>query len=163
MIAMPLVYLAGPITGDTWDGATSWRERATRYLRNKGILSLSPMRAKDFLEQQVREDGEFKIDTTGDPVYTQHPLATAHGITKRDMWDVDRSDLILVNFVGYEKISIGTVLEIGRASAQNKYILIAMEEGNPHRHGMITELASLVVPTLEEAVMLVPAILGISS
>ena len=47
---MDLVYLAGPITGLTFDGCTDWREYAKKSLAEAGIDGLSPMRAKDYLK-----------------------------------------------------------------------------------------------------------------
>jgi len=43
-VMQPRVYLAGPITGLTYNGATTWREDARSYLAAKGITAYSPMR-----------------------------------------------------------------------------------------------------------------------
>jgi hypothetical protein len=123
------------------------------------------MRGKDFLNQVVH--GNIKFDTMVESdkrnqkyKNLDHPLITAHGITKRDRWDVFSSDLILVNFVGAKKVSIGTVMEIAWADALNKYTIIAMEDDNIHQHGMVIESVGIVVPTFEEALELVPPILA---
>ena len=47
---MKTVYLAGPITGLTYDGATDWRAYAKARLAKFGIQAVSPMRAKEFLK-----------------------------------------------------------------------------------------------------------------
>lgn len=158
----PLVYLAGPISHTTWKGATNWRVYAREVLAEAGITALDPMRGKDFLNQVVH--GNIKFDTMVDSTRQkyaglEHPLITAHGITKRDRWDVLSSDLILVNFIGAKKVSIGTVMEIAWADAWNKYTIIAMEEDNIHQHGMVNESVGIIVPTFEEALALVPPIL----
>ena len=44
---MHTVYLAGPITGLTYDGATDWRHAVAADLNSVGIKGLSPMRGKD--------------------------------------------------------------------------------------------------------------------
>lgn len=43
---MKTVYLAGPITGLTFEGCKSWREYAIAKLEPRGIRGLSPLRAK---------------------------------------------------------------------------------------------------------------------
>ncbi len=46
----PTVYLAGPIAGCSYAGATDWRDRAQDVLARDGIRGLSPMRAKEYLK-----------------------------------------------------------------------------------------------------------------
>jgi predicted small integral membrane protein len=45
----PTVYLAGPIAGLSYKGATDWRDQAIASLAEAGIRGLSPMRAKEYL------------------------------------------------------------------------------------------------------------------
>jgi nucleoside 2-deoxyribosyltransferase len=51
-----LVYLAGPISGLNYEGATNWRDHAKSYLNEFGIKGLSPLREQDHL----KEVGVFK-------------------------------------------------------------------------------------------------------
>jgi hypothetical protein len=46
------VYLAGPISGLNYDGATEWRIGFAGALAEVGIKGLSPMRAKEYLRDQ---------------------------------------------------------------------------------------------------------------
>jgi len=46
MTTRPKVYLAGPIKGLTYTGATDWRDEAKDALYDIGIAGYSPMRAK---------------------------------------------------------------------------------------------------------------------
>jgi hypothetical protein len=79
-----------------------------------GIVGYSPMRAKEYLA------GLGVL--SGDPsAYENFILSSAKGITYRDSWDVATCDLMLVNLMGAETISIGTVLEVGMG-----YSLIAL-------------------------------------
>src|SRR5947209_9922579 len=48
---MMIVYLAGPITGKTYAGATDWRHDFGLILPK--IIKLSPMRGKDYLKELV--------------------------------------------------------------------------------------------------------------
>lgn len=113
-----LIYLAGPIDGLSYERCTNWRRYVIKELAKDGIIGLSPMRAKEFLKDYPKI-----FDSTHD-----HVLTTDAGITTRDMWDVRRSDAILFNLVGAEKISIGTMIEYGWASAYNKPIITIIEK-----------------------------------
>lgn len=179
------VYLAGPITGHTYDGCTEWREAAKVELereatgrlnpdammpprevlipeyRPSGILALSPMRTKEHLQ------------STG-PIPATSALYDDSYVVERDLMDVRRSDVILMNLLGAERVSIGTMCELGYAKALNKFTVVVMErtltigeesaqaaglaafaENNPHEHLFVYHLASVVVPTLEEAIQIV--------
>lgn len=60
------VYLAGPITGLGFDGATDWRVEAKNLLGARGIPTASPMRAKDYLAE---------MDNLADAYLDGHPLS----------------------------------------------------------------------------------------
>lgn len=145
-----LVYLAGPISGQAYKGATEWREYATSILNPLGIQTASPLRFKSYLKDE--------LDIADS--YGKYVLSTPKAIYTRDRWDVLRSDVILANFVGAEKVSIGTVLELGWADGFEKPVVIAMEDGNIHQHAMVTEIAGYILPTLNEALLVVEALLN---
>ena len=149
----PTVYLAGPITGETIAGANDWRRAAAAQLADIGIRTLDPLRGKDYLEAMIGS-GVYDMQ------YNNHPLSTGHGIYRRDSWDVRRCDVVLVNFIGASRVSIGTVMEIAWAEAAGKYILIAMEDNNVHQYPMIVSAASLILPTLDDALAILPIVLG---
>lgn len=157
---MKLVYLAGPITGLSFQGCTDWREYAKKELAQAGIDGLSPMRAKDYLNREViiQDDYDARVDI--------HPLAavlsSSRGITTRDHWDCSRCDVILVNFLGAKAVSIGTVMEIAWGRAYNKPVVVAIEkEGNPHDHSMVRECIGFRVETLEAGLSVAKAILSV--
>ncbi len=144
-----LVYLAGPIDGCTYDDCTIWREYSVRELATCGITGLSPMRAREFLKEHQK-----LVDGT-----SSYALASDSGIVERDMWDVRRSDAILFNLVGAQKVSIGTMVEYGWASAFNKPIVTILEKkGNVHEHVMVRRLSGFRVETLEEGLAVVRAL-----
>ena len=61
--------------------------------------------------------------------------------------------MIIANFLGAEKVSIGTVMEVAWAKSKQTPVIAVMEkEGNPHDHPMMTEVFGFRVETLEEAV-----------
>lgn len=149
---MRTVYLAGPITGLDYAGATDWREYAKKALHP--IKGLSPMRAKDFLKNVET------FSATSEGYGELNVLAAPRGIMTRDRFDATRCDVLLVNLLGAKAVSIGTVMEIAWADLCRTPIVVAMEpEGNPHEHSMISEAIGYRVPTLDQAIAIVKAIL----
>jgi nucleoside 2-deoxyribosyltransferase len=146
----PIVYLAGPITGLNYGGATDWREAARVKLHDHNISGVSPMRAKDYLLQET---------TIGDS-YEAKVLSSQKGITTRDRFDVQRADIVFMNLLGAERVSIGSIIEMGWADAFRVPIVAAMDEGNLHDHAMVRELAGFIVPSIDEALNVIVAILG---
>lgn len=147
---MSKVYLAGAIAGLAYNEATDWRDHAQRRLALAGIKGYSPMRAKKFLENRPVLGG---ADDT-------HPLTSGAGIVARDRFDVMTCDLVLVNLLGAERVSIGTMFEIAWADAFRKPVVLAMEEGNIHQHLFVHQTVGFIVPTLDEAIEVVIAILN---
>lgn len=145
---MKLVYLAGPITGLSYGNATSWRTYAIEQL--KPVFGLSPLRGKDYLIN------ETDIAAAG---YSEHHLSTPKGITSRDRFDCQRADVVIMNLVGATRVSIGTMIELGWADSKRIPVIVVMEDGNLHDHAMVNEMASFIVPDLDEAIKLTKKIL----
>jgi len=146
------VYLAGPITGTTYQGANDWRIWAMGELEQAGIVGVNPLRAKEYLESYGILEAQY-IDI--------HPFSTNKGITSRDRFDVIRCDLMLAYFPKdpNRRVSIGTCIEFGWADLNRTPVICAMEEGNIHEHGMLLEIMGWRCHTLEEAVAYAKAIL----
>ena len=162
------VYLAGGITGLRYGDATDWRNYAIKWLAEWNIEGLSPMRGKDYLANVG------VIAQSYDDV-ADWPLSAAPGFTMRDRRDVMVSDIVLANFEGADKVSICTVMECAWADAFRKPLIVVLdpvqayengEQGteytdpNPNDHAMIRQVAGFVVPTLDKALALIPAILN---
>lgn len=140
-----IVYLAGPITGLSFDASVDWRDWVIGKLPPE-IQGMSPLRGKTYLE------GESKIEDE----YCQSVLSCARGITTRDFNDVKRADMILVNFLGAKTPSIGTVMEIAWAKAfQTPVVMVMEKDSNPNDHAMIRECVGFRVETLQQAVEIV--------
>jgi len=151
---MPRVYLAGPITGCSYEGCTDWRNKAREELADYDIEAYSPMRAKGYLR-----DGDRPIADAydSDPL---RPLSTSQGLLARDRMDVMACDLLLVNFLGAHRVSIGTCVEVGWADLLRKPVVLVMEpEGNVHDHSFLTGTAGFRAPRLEDAIELVKCVL----
>ena len=145
-----LVYLAGPITGLTFDGATDWRDKAIAELKDVGITGLSPLRAKEYLK------GSKAISDA----YPDFGLSTEQAITARDRFDCQRAGLVLFNFLGAEKVSIGSCIEIGWADAARVPIILVIEKtGSVHDHAMVRAVSGWRVDTLEDGLHIAKAVL----
>jgi nucleoside 2-deoxyribosyltransferase len=141
----PSVYLAGPISGCSYEGATNWREEAASVLFDEGIAAFSPMRHKEYLL------GEHAIQDS----YDQHYLSTMRAIMTRDFRDATKCDMIITNVVGATKVSIGTVMEIAWGfQARVPVVLVSEGKENPHYHGMIREAIGWEVKTMQEAILI---------
>jgi nucleoside 2-deoxyribosyltransferase len=145
------VYLAGPISGCDYNTATDWREQVTEDLAKYGIQGMSPMRCKSYLKDLA--------DLGVEDVHKMNATSTARGIMTRDRYDCTNCDVLLVNFLGAKRISVGTVMEIAWADLCRTPTIVAMEKDNIHRHAMVDEAVGFRVDTLEEAVEITKGIL----
>ncbi len=104
------VYLAGPVTGLTYDKARyGWRKKFESLLPDH-IHCSSPMRGKEMLE-------DFGVLTAGSG-YPRNAMLTPAGITTRDFNDVKNCDLMIACFLEANgKLSGGTFMEYGFAHA----------------------------------------------
>jgi len=150
------VYLIGPVKGCSYDTATNWRDEVVKMFPSE-ITVLSPMRGKDFLRGTAHLDIQSQV--VAHDIVARH-LTTPRGITLRDRFDVMRADAVLGNFLGADKISIGSIFEIAWADLCKIPIILAMEDrGNQHEHPMVRECAWHIFPELEQAVRCVSGIL----
>lgn len=143
------VYLAGPISGKTYDESEGWRDIARASLEAVGITAFSPMRAKEYL----RAEGVINP-------FVQSPkvMSSPSGITTRDRWDCTRCDVVLANFSESDgRVSIGTCIELGWADIARVPVIGVLPEDDVHNHPMVWELIGMRVDTLEEAVEVISA------
>ena len=136
------VYLCGGIQGMTYAECVQWRTRVGDVLDQHGIEALSPMRGKAYLQRE----------TSIKDSYEQHRMSTKAAIFARDKWDCLRADIILCNLLKAKSVSIGSMFEIAWAQDHGKYIIVVMEDVNPHVHAFVQEAASLIIPTMSEAI-----------
>lgn len=147
------VYLAGQISGLNYAGATEWRDDVIRQFEEVGVKGLSPMRCKEYLA------GMVDLDKNCVEYGAINCLSSPRGIMTRDRFDCTRCDVLLVNLLGADRVSIGTVMEIAWADLSRIPIVCVMEPGNVHEHAMVGEALGYRVHTLQEAVDIVKAIL----
>lgn len=146
------VYLAGPIQGLSYKGATDWRTWAHNHLALHGIDAYSPMRAKEFLSGLK--------DVTFQDGWSNNPFATSRGIMTRDFNDCTTADVLLVNFLGTQTVSAGTAMELAWAYNNHIPTVVVAEADNIHlKHPMLKEAVDFRVESLLEGVDVVRSIL----
>jgi nucleoside 2-deoxyribosyltransferase len=156
-LPLATVYLAGPITGCEFRVAQIWRDFATRKLAESGIRCLSPIRF--YPEDYGPKDKRMPALPEFDPTTPKSPFRTHKGLTSRDRNDVMTSNLLLVNLLDTERVSIGTMIELGWADLLRIPIVVAMNDNNLHDHAMVREIANYIVPTLDEAIQVTKDVL----
>ena len=146
---MKKIYLAGPISGLTFEGAQDWRTYFSNKI-NLEIQCFSPLRGKDYLKMRGPLEGS----------YDDFPLSSDRGITTRDRNDCMGADLVVFNMLGATRVSIGTMVEFGWADAARVPSVLVMEKtGNVHDHPMVRELAGFRVTNLEDAIAIAEIVL----
>lgn len=146
---MKKVYLAGPISGLTYDGAQEWRDVFRKEIDSR-IEAFSPLRGKEYLAMRGPLEGS----------YDEFPLSTDQGITARDRYDCMGADLVVFNLLGATRVSIGTMIEFGWCDAARTPAIVIMEKsGNIHDYPMIRQIAQFRVDNLKDAINIANIIL----
>lgn len=143
---MKTVYLAGPISGLTFTGASDWRTAAIEIFNSHNIAAKSPMRGKEILRN---------LPIMIDQGYPDNPLTSQHGIVTRDRNDTQTCDVVLMNLLGATTASIGSMVELGWADSKRIPVVTVLDladQSNPHKHAFVRELSGFIVPTLQEAI-----------
>ena len=152
---MSKVYLAGPIAGFSYDTATYWRDTISKMVSEFSIICYSPLRGESY------EDNQVPLDNQGSRAYNGVPIAPRNFV-RRDWHDVKTSDAMVVLLPADAKtISIGTMIEIGWASALDIPMIgiIPHGEWGIHQHPFLDELFTFQVRTVYEAVQILKTLL----
>lgn len=142
------VYLAGPISGLTWNETETWRDNFRRQLLDVSphIVGYSPLRDKD---------KEMLVGPIADS-YEDTLFSSQRAIMSRDFFDVKTSDAIVANLSEAKTVSMGTVMEIAWAYQLRIPVIIICEPDNKvHDHSMIREAANWWVHDVNTALQVV--------
>jgi len=144
---MLIVYLSGPIKCLNYKEAVEWRDWVAKELNDYDIITISPMRGKGYLNNEICLSES----------YEKTLMSNNKAIVTRDKFDTIRSDILLLNLLGAKKVSIGSMIELGWASANDIPVITVadMENDNIHNHGFIKELSGWVVNDLETAIQVI--------
>lgn len=154
-----VVYLSGPITGLTYkDARFGWREKFQNMLEDS-IVVLSPMRHEGHLAEMKK----VPIEPSNLPTHLfSHPKM----IVTKDFLDIEQCTIMVVNLLGAKKVSQGTLIEYGYATAKGKTI-ITIAEGldavsidKVHNTPFLGVISDVVVPTLKDAAIITNSLLS---
>ena len=147
----PKVYLAGPMAGLTIDEADKWR-RELEVEQGHVFEFINPCRNKE----QLREHGAMTQFGYDDAF-----MCSDQAVFARDTHDVHNADALLINFAGAQRISVGTVFEMGVAWERRIPIVSVIEPGNPYDHIFTRQASSVYVEDLTEGVMVLRSLFNI--
>jgi nucleoside 2-deoxyribosyltransferase len=152
------IYLSGPIAGNTYKEVTGWRQRLTdEFEDNYDVEVLDPMRDK-FSEANTI------INVTPASINAEdETLLSDRGIVVRDHNDTINADILIVNLLGSQDKSIGTVAEMAWAWDRQIPIVTIMESGNIHDHPFIRTMTSYRVDSIERALVVVKSVLNLKT
>lgn len=137
------IYLAGPITGLSYEEVVSRIERLQKELKKAGYDVIHPMIGKKCLQN------ETKFKPSG---YT-HPITSDHSIVRRDHWMVINSDILFLDFTqGKSNVSIGSICELAWAYHNNVYTVVVLPKDNVHNHAFVKEMSDVIFTNIDEAI-----------
>ncbi len=137
------IYLAGPISGNSYDDVSGYFTDMTSILVDLGYAVLHPMLGKEVLRTEIK----LKASGYG------NPESTNHAILERDKWMVSQSDIVLCNLMmGKDMVSIGSVMELAWACMMNKLTIVVMQKDNIHQHAFVIEAADIIYEDIYDAI-----------
>ena len=156
-----LVYLSGPISGQTVEQAQNWRLWVQSKLA-PGIKAVNPLRGKDELLERFSSAGK---DFGAAEEYREFLNCDPRAIVTRDRFDTSTADMMLVNLLDASSRypSIGTLIELGWADAARVPIVLVAKKHLGEKcwwsHPFVLELAGWWVEDLADGVAVVNAAL----
>lgn len=163
------IYLSGPITGLTYNDAIGWTDYAKEKLAynfadlddfpglkgqnvkyKTGIIGYKPLRGKQYLKDVGKLEAVIDKPST---------MATNKAIFGRDHYDVESCDAMLVNLLGAQRVSIGTMFEMAWAAEYRRPTVLVMEkQGNLHHHAFVLEALTHWTDNLDEGIATIKSI-----
>ena len=148
-MSKPLIYLAGPITGCSYLGATDWRKKFPKLVGDS-VVFLNPMRGKAYLSGIPSLKADY-----------EDLLAGQRGIWCRDHYDVYRCNCVVANLLNTKTVSIGTMFELAWASELRiPVVVIIKSDDTIHNHPFVREATNFEVSSLDAAAEIVRLIFG---
>ena len=126
-----------------------------------GAGPITDLTDKQYLEWRLYAKKEFEKDGVGFiiPTRLQGLMGEKMGVIK-DFGYIDSSQVLLVNLLRSKKVSIGTVIEYGWATAlgwakkeEKTIITIVEQHGNPHEHSFIRDLTDYIFEDLDSGII----------
>jgi nucleoside 2-deoxyribosyltransferase len=143
----PIVYLAGPVLGQTAVQAMMWREHCADIFDDCGIRAISPVRAE-------RPVNSLRF-TAGDDKWRGVAALGA-----KCWFDVKRADAVLAYLPDSDDLSIGTVIEIGWAKALEKPVVLVTNDEVLKAHPILRWCCVWIEPSIDDGVLRIEELLG---
>lgn len=144
------IYLAGPITGFSYEGVTEWRNEVSRKFL-PGIFGVSPMRLKDFLKGQGPIGHSYESDV----------LSNGRAVLERDRYDCTHADGVIAVFPkDAPQLSVGTLVEVGWATANRIPTIVVSDDPRIVTHPLIKGNVGWIVSDLDTAVHVINGVFG---
>jgi nucleoside 2-deoxyribosyltransferase len=141
------------MAGHHYQDITGWRETVRDALEAEGIRCYSPLRGK----QDVLDTGA-PIPATG--AEGTHSFASPDFILGRDFNDCTNADLVIANFLGCNKPSLGTAMEIAWCYQNHIPVVLIGEADNINcKHPMILSACKFRTESLDEGIEMAISIL----
>jgi hypothetical protein len=151
---MLVCYIARPITGCSFPETVTYYLSTCRRLKACGATVLHPLTGKESLRNEI------KFKSQG---YEGIPCSSNHAILQRDLWMVEKSDIVFMNLEcanARNEVSIGCVGELIAGHIHRKHTVLVMdtsldENGNPvniHNHAFVVEAADIIFSTYEDGI-----------
>lgn len=151
------VYLAGPITGNTYGQANDWRANCSNLLKDRGFIGVSPLRCEPI------------TGSVYSPEYADIQFGTPKAIGAKNRWDVQNCDATLAylpkdvtDAVGYP--SIGTICEINWAYDAGKLVFVVSDVPYIANNAVLKSFCPWIFPEdggFEMAAEVIEGILGV--
>ena len=127
------LYLSGLIDVENLDLTYNWRNEAIEYFKHYDVKIYNPLRNK---------------------MLDKKPIFDFNEIVDRDIYDLQKSDIILVNFIVDEKIkkiAFGTPMEIALAYWLRKPIIFVSNDENVRRHYWVQRMSTKIFKEINQA------------
>jgi hypothetical protein len=139
-----IVYLSGPISGCSSAQATEWRRYVAQRLSPRLTVFDPTQDAADF---SVPSELHLNVGAR------LQNLAHGKEVLERNRMYILGCDVVLANFLGAKKISIGSIGEIFWADAFRKPVIVVREaQQNLHDHGLVNAIATCTFEELDPAI-----------
>lgn len=155
---MSKVYLSGPITGlDYGNARYGWR-RDFYGMLDEQVTVLSPMRHEGHLaemQEAMSVEALKAFEKDNGHLFSHHDMIVA-----KDRLDIEQCDIMVVNLLGAEKPSQGTIWEMGYAAGKSKLIIVVSPPEDKVHPSPFIRQGNIVVKTLPEAALIVNSLLS---
>jgi hypothetical protein len=98
---------------------------------------------------KLRVEGEYQAEFTKKD-YGSH-IITNNSIVNRDRWMVRQADVVYMNLMSADRVSIGCMFELAWANEFNKYVVLAMGDDSIHNHAFVRIAAHTIFPSHGQA------------